>query len=55
MKYYWCTKCKKPVPKNDREMRASGRGWVCPTCEVGLPRYPIEIIDERPDLEELLT
>lgn len=54
MKFYWCTSCKAPVPKNIRIKRAGGRGWLCPDCNVGLPRYPIEIINESPDLEELL-
>jgi DNA-directed RNA polymerase subunit RPC12/RpoP len=55
MKYYWCTKCDKPISKNQRDKRVGSKGWVCPMCGIGLPRYPVEIIDERPDLEELLT
>jgi uncharacterized protein YbbK (DUF523 family) len=54
MKYYWCNKCGQAVPKSERQVRAGKRGWVCPRCKIGLPRYPVEIIDERPDLEELL-
>lgn len=54
MKYYWCSRCKEPVAKNVRIKRASGHGWLCPDCRIGLPRFPIEIINERPDLEELL-
>ena len=55
MKYYWCSKCSKAIPKSDRKKRASTRGWLCPECQIGLPRYPIEIINERPDLEEVLV
>jgi DNA-directed RNA polymerase subunit RPC12/RpoP len=55
MKYFWCSRCAKPLPKTHREKRVGTKGWVCPTCGTGLPRHPIEIISETPELEEILV
>jgi len=55
MKYYWCNRCDIPLPKNARQKREGARGWVCPTCGIGLPRHSIEIIQETPDIEEVLV
>jgi len=55
MKYFWCTKCNVSIQKNDRQKRVGTKGWVCPTCGIGLPRHPVEIINEDPEWEEVLS
>ena len=53
--YFYCSKCAAFVTENDRVPREGTKGWVCPKCGIGLYKRRSHIIEESPDIEELLA